>query len=156
MRKTRLLQKGATYHVIARANRREMILESAQMKEVFIGVVRRAKLKYRFKLENFTVMGNHFHFIVRPCDEECLSRIMQWILGVFAMTYNRRFGLTGHVWGERFKSWILSSLQEYLKVFNYIDNNPVSAKLVEQADAWIYGGAGQRRRGDLSLVDAPM
>lgn len=36
------------------------------MKELFLSVVKRAKGKYDFRLENLCVMGNHFHFIIKP------------------------------------------------------------------------------------------
>src|SRR5512133_313133 len=100
MRRPRELRTGARYHVTARANRKEMILDSIAMKELFLSVVKRAKKKYDFRLENFCVMGNHFHFIIRPGQGTSLSAIMRWILSVFAMAYNKIMGLTGHVWGE--------------------------------------------------------
>ena len=53
MRKSRILQDGARYHVIARANRKEMILDSGAMKDLFLETVARAKQKYDFKIENF-------------------------------------------------------------------------------------------------------
>jgi REP element-mobilizing transposase RayT len=50
------LRDGGRYHVIARANRKEMILESTVMKDVFLETVARAKKKYDFRIENFCVM----------------------------------------------------------------------------------------------------
>jgi putative transposase len=69
--------------VTARANRKEMILDTNAMKELFLSVVKRAKEKYDFRLENFYIMGNHF--IIQPIRGESLSAIMQWILSVSAM-----------------------------------------------------------------------
>lgn len=129
-------------------------MESRAMKEIFIGVLKRAKLKYRFQLKDFTIMGNHVHFIVKPEDEECLSRIMQWILGVFAMTYNRIMGLTGHVWGERFKSRIITDFADFLRTLGYIDANPVRIGLVATPEDWPYGGPGFRKRDKDRLMDA--
>src|SRR5512145_2652656 len=109
MRRVRELKEGARYHVTTRANRKEMILDDSAMKELFLSVVKRAKARYSFRLENFCVMGNHFHFIIQPNRGVSLSAIMQWILSVFAMAFNRLLGLTGHVWGCRFFSRILDS-----------------------------------------------
>jgi putative transposase len=110
MRKPRELRAGARYHVTARANRKEMILDRGAMKELFLSVVRRAKLKYDFRIENFCIMGDHFHLIIQPGRGESLAAIMRWILSVFAMTYDRVQGLTGHIWGCRFFSRIIESL----------------------------------------------
>ncbi len=153
MRKPRELQDGARYHVTARANRKEMILDSGSMKELFLSVVKRAKQKYRFRIENFCIMGNHFHFIVQPAKRESLSAIMRWIMSVFAMAYNRIRNFTGHVWGSRFFSRIISGLREFMHVFGYIDDNPVKACLVADRRTWRYGGLGHIREGCREILD---
>jgi putative transposase len=90
-----MLRIGATYHVIAHMNRRELILNSQETKSMFLEVVRREKSRHSFSLKNFCIMGNHIHFMIEPAHDESLSRIMQWILSVFAAQYNRRFHLMG-------------------------------------------------------------
>jgi putative transposase len=156
MRKPRLrqLQDGARYHVTARANRKEMILENKAIKELFLWVVKRAKAKYSFRLENFCIMGNHFHFLIRPLNGESLSAIMRWILSVFAMAYNKIMGLTGHVWGCRFFSRIIVSLREYLQLFEYIDDNSVKAGQTRDRRQWRWGGLWHDRNGRRDLVEA--
>ncbi|MBN2874189.1 MAG: transposase, partial [Spirochaetales bacterium] len=154
MRKPRILRDGSLYHVTARANRKEMILDSEDMKELFLEVMQRAKAKFAFRLENFCIMGNHFHFLIRPEGKTNLSRLMQWILSVFAMTYNRIHGLTGHVWGERFFSKIIAGFSEFLRVHSYVDANPVEASQVENRRDWRYGGLWHHRAGITELCAA--
>lgn len=155
MRRPRQLEEGARYHVTARANRKEMILDPSCIKELFLSVVRRAKAKYNFRLENFCIMDNHFHFVIQPGRGESLSAIMRWILSVFAMAYNKIMGLTGHVWGDRFFSRIISTVRELLQIFEYIDNNPVKANRVKDCRQWRWGGLWQHRMGCRELVEAP-
>jgi putative transposase len=155
MRTPRQLQEGARYHVTARANRKEMILESSVIKELFITVLKRAKGKYDFRLENFCILGNHFHLVIKPGPGESLSSIMQWIMSVFAMAYNKIRGISGHVWGNRFFSRIISSLRELLQVFDYIDNNPVKSNQVDDRRKWRWGGLWHYRAGSRELIDAP-
>lgn len=153
MRKPRELKDGARYHVTARANRKEMILETKKMKELFLSVVKRAKRKYDFRIENFCIMGNHFHFIIVPGKGESLSAIMRWLLSVFAMAFNRVSGFTGHVWGERFFSRIISGFQSLVQVFKYIDDNPVMANRVNNGRDWLFGGLWHHRSGCREIVD---
>ena len=150
----RQLQEGARYHVTARANRKEMILNMSAMKELFLSVVKRAKAKYEFRLENFCIMGNHFHLVIQPGRGESLSAIMRWIMSVFAMAYNKIKGFTGHVWGCRFFSRIIASLWELLQAFEYVDNNPVKAGQVEDRREWRWGGLWHVRTGRRDLVEA--
>lgn len=153
MRKPRELQNGAVYHVTARVNRGEMILDEKGMKDLFLHVLARARAKYRFRVENFCVLGNHIHLMIRPGERESLSRIMQWILSVFAMAFNRLHGYTGHVWGCRFFSRIMKSFIQFAKVFEYIDKNPVEANRVETARDWRHGGLWHHRHGLRGIVD---
>lgn len=155
MRKRRELLTGAYYHVGARVNRKEMIFHSSGTKELFLDVVERAKGRFDFRLDNFCIMGNHYHFIIQPGNTENLSKIMQWIMSVFAISYNKLHKLTGHVWGDRFFSHILSNIREYLRAFDYIDNNPVKAGLVKEKSSWIFGGLYHRCQGRWDIIDPP-
>jgi putative transposase len=155
MRMPRILREGARYHVYARANRKEMIFASDVAKELFLAALMEAKVKFNFRIENFVIMGNHIHFIICPEFGASLSVIMKWLLGVFAIRYNKYFKLTGHVWGERFHSHIIESIREYLAIFKYIDGNPFVAKLVERMDDWLYGRFHLRERGCEGLLSYP-
>jgi putative transposase len=130
-----------------------MILEEPRTKALFLDVVAKAKQRYAFRIENFTIMGNHIHLMIKPEKGVSLSRIMQWILSVFAQAYNKINGLTGHVWGERFFSRIMHTLNEYLRTFDYIDENPVKAGLVTFGFDWAFGGLYYRQRGIGGLID---
>jgi len=153
MRKPRQLQNGAHYHVSARANRQEMILRQDSCKELFLDVVRRAKKKFPFRIENFCVMENHFHFIIQPQRSVSLSAVMQWIMSVFAMAWNRKHGLTGHVWGQRFFSRVIQSMRDFLQVLEYIDRNPVLGGLVATPVDWPYGGCLHRSQSNWDILD---
>jgi Transposase and inactivated derivatives len=122
-------------------------MDSHVLKVLFEDILARAKQKYDFDIINFVIMGNHFHIIIKPGKQECLSKIMQWIMSVFAMNYNRQYDCWGHFWGGRFISRIIESLQQYLRIFEYIDNNPVKAGLVNSRTEWKYGGLAHHRQG---------
>ncbi len=100
-------------------------------------------------------MGNHFHFIIQPSRGTSLSSVMQWILSVFAMAFNKLLGLTGHVWGCRFFSRILENLREFIMAFIYIDNNPIKACKVYDSWKWPWGGSWHNRVGRRDLVESP-
>jgi len=155
MRQPRKLEKGARYHIIARVNRRELILDSGEMKLFFLDVVKKAKDKYDFSVINFCIMGNHVHFIIRPGEKENLSDIMRWILSVFAMRYNRLHNVIGHVWYDRFKSVILGDIRQFLKTFLYIMENPVKAGIVKHAEEFEHNGIWYLKRRIYGLIEPP-
>lgn len=155
MRKKRELVIGARYHVISRANRKEMIFNSPQIKEMFLKVIRKAKIKYNFSILNFCIMGNHFHLIIQPNDDQNLSRIMQWILSVFAVRFNRFFNYQGHVWYDRFTSKVIKSFHQYLLTFLYIARNPVRAKITLNPTDYPYNGISFLQKGILDILERP-
>lgn len=155
MRKRRDLVTGAYYHVVSRANRKEMIFNSPEIKEMFLEVIRRAKKKFCFSITNFCIMGNHFHLIIQPHTGESLSKIMQWILSVFALKFNRFFNYTGHVWYDRFTSKVIRSFHQYLITFLYIAKNPIRAKIVENPLDYEYNGIRFFQKGILDILERP-
>lgn len=155
MRRPRHLIDGAEYHVIARTNRGEFILRDDAVKDLLLEVFKEAHQKYRFTVRDFSIMDNHFHFMMRPGRGESLSRIMQWVLSVFAIRFNRRYGLFGHVWYDRFKSKVVSSLMQWLATLLYIQENPVRAGLVSDRTEYRYSGLNRIRSSDFSVVSKP-
>lgn len=143
------------YHVVARANRGEFILDSFLMKEMMIDVLRRARKKYSFKLKHFCIMGNHIHLLIEPQGKTTISRIMQWILSVFALKFNRIFGYHGHVWYDRFKSRIIEGFRQFWKTFEYISKNPVKAKVCQCVSKYDYCGIKFIQENRFDLVDPP-
>ncbi len=156
MRKARQIKPGAYYHVTARVNNKEFLLQKDTAKALFERVLVRAKYKFAFESDTFVIMGNHFHLLIKPHHSEKLSKIMQWIMSVYAMAYNRLTGRTGHFWGSRFFSRIITTFDEYSHIFQYIELNPVKEGLVESPWQWRYGGAFYRLSGHYgSFIDTP-
>lgn len=155
MRKPRIIRRGATYHVVARANRQEFIFHRAIIKQLFLETVSDARGKYSFHITNMCIMSNHVHLVIRPEKAASLSRIMQWILGVFAMRYNRELGLKGHVWYDRFKSKVVESLRQFLATFLYVCDNPLRAGLVDEGQEYRYCGRRLMRDGPVGAIDSP-
>ena len=155
MRKPREIYLNAEYHVTAKINRGEFALESREVKNLFLSIVSRAKKKHSFRIRHFVVMSNHIHFLIKPGEEESLSRIMQWILGVFAVCYNKQFNLQGHVWYDRFKSKVIESYRQLIATFKYICENPVKANIVETPKEYEYGGLWFILNRDFELIEPP-
>ncbi|MBN1410635.1 MAG: transposase [Spirochaetales bacterium] len=155
MRKRRKIVNGARYHVTARANRGEFIFNSKRIKELFLKTVKRARKKYKFSITTFCIMSNHVHFIIQPMKNHSLSRIAQWILATFAINFNIIFHLKGHVWYDRFHSWVINNFREFLQTFIYITDNPVKAGITKNPTDYKYNGIIQLKKGFYDILDPP-
>jgi putative transposase len=153
MRSLRVLQDNATYHVTSQIDHGAMALAGAEVKNMFLDFIEKAKKKFGFKLWNFTVMDNHIHFLIKPGKSGSLSKIMQWLKCNFAKKWNKEHNTKGHVWGERFFSRIIRDEQDFTRTSGYIDENPVKANLTKEAKDWIFGGLFHKLRRIVGLVD---
>jgi putative transposase len=131
-----------------------MELDDEEIKLLFLAIVEQAKKKFGFKLWNFTVMGNHIHFLIRPDAGVSLSTIMQWIKCNFAKKWNKMHGVKGHFWGERFFSRVIKDEADFERTSACIDENPVKAGLAGAAGDWRFGGLFDRLWGLFGLADA--
>jgi putative transposase len=130
-----------------------MYLLDPRFKKLFLSFVGKAKRKFHFRLRDFCIMGNHIHLSIKPGKDGNLSEIMQWIKCNFAKAWNKANGRKGHVWGERFYSRIISGITDFLRVREYIADNPVKAGLVERAAEWMFGSLYHRLHRLTSLLD---
>ena len=153
MRRNRVLIDKAEYHVTAKINRGEKIFLIQESRELFLDIIKRAQKKFSFSLKNFCIMGNHIHLLIKPGKNESLSKIMQWILSIFARLWNKRHNLSGHLWGDRFFSRIIASFIDFIRVCLYIDNNPVAAGLVKKPEQWKHGGLWHHKKGLTEIVN---
>jgi putative transposase len=96
-------------------------------------------------------MGNHIHFILQPSQKANLSKIMQWVLSIFARKYNKLHNFKGHVWYDRFKSRILADIFEYINAYLYVMRNPVEAGLVKSPADYVYNGITFMLKGMMDL-----
>jgi len=81
------------------------------------------------------LMTNHFHLVletVRPL----LSAGMQRLNGRYAGWFNRKYGRTGHLFGDRFGARVVESDSYLAEVCTYVINNPVRAGLCAHPADW--------------------
>jgi REP element-mobilizing transposase RayT len=150
-RKRREVLDNATYHVASRVNYKEMRLEEWIIKDKFLEIVEKVEGMYTFTLINFVIMDNHFHLLIKVEKGAELPRIMQQIKCKFARWLNKEHNQTGHVWGERYFSTIITSEEQFWREFNYQDENPRRAKIAAGTGSWSFSGEYFHRSGRLAL-----
>jgi len=152
MRKKRKLIEGAAYHVTSRTNDKVRVFDSNLGRKIMLLVIEDAKEKYAFTLHNFCIMPTHIHLLITPASGTSISRIIQWIKTHSAKRWNCIHGSTDHLWGERFFSRPVKDLREFFNVYNYIDQNAVTAGLVNNAQDWEASGAYHIANGISGLI----
>ena len=140
MRQKRKLKDGAVYRCTGTINRFKNELVDDVAKTIFLDLLNDCKLLFDYELYDFSIQDNRVILVIKPLGKQELWKIMQYLLGVFAMRFNKHFKYHGHVWYDRFKSEIISSPDEVKKIQSELDDFPVENKLVEKARNYIFGG----------------
>ncbi|MDR2900366.1 MAG: transposase [Treponema sp.] len=153
MRKKREFFEGSFYHVTSRTNDKIRVFENRLGQKILLMILEEAKDRFRFILTNFCIMPTHFHLLIQPPKEICLSVIMQWIKNQSAKRWNRIHGSTDHLWGNRYFARAIKTQQEYDYVMNYIDQNPVVAGLSISPSDWKASGAFYKSHNIEGLID---
>lgn len=132
-RKIRVEYRGAIYHVMSRGNRRENICRGDRDRAEFQRALSEVCVRTDWQIHAWVVMPNHFHLLVETPRANLVAG-MKWLLGTYTMRFNRRHGLTGHLFAGRYKALPVDPVEgSYLRtVADYIHLNPAKAKLLSR------------------------
>ena len=89
----------------------------------------------------WVVMPNHVHLLILP--KTPLPMLMRWLKGSTARGANRILGRTGQpFWQDESYDHYLRNSRQVNRTIAYIEENPVSAGLVDSAEHWRWSSAG--------------
>ena len=130
-RPLRIEYPGAIYHVLSRGDRREAIVRDDRDRSLLLEILARTCGRTAWEIHAYCLMSNHFHFVVET-PRSNLSTGMQWLLGSYTQRFNRRHGLSGHLFGGRYKALLVDGREGgYLRrVCDYVHLNPVRAGMI--------------------------
>ena len=134
-RALRIEYPGAVYHVTARGNERRDIFRDDDDREQFLRFLGDAVMRFGWILTDYTLMTNHFHLVLET-PRPNLSRGMQWLGGIYAAWFNRKYGRSGHLFGGRFHAFLVEKEAYYLELLRYVVLNPVRAKIVARPEEY--------------------
>ena len=132
-RPLRIEYPGAYYHVMSRGNAGENIFPGRKDKERLLEYLAKAVDQYTIVIHTYCLMSNHYHLLMET-PQANLSSAMQWLNVSYAVSYNRRHGRNGHLFGGRFKALLIDAEAYLTHLSRYIHLNPVRAKMVRRPE----------------------
>ena len=91
---------NSTYFVTASVARKQHLLQSTRMADLFTDVLYHYRSEHKYLLHEFVVMPNHFHLLITPLLT--LERALQLIKGGFSYRARRELGISGEIWQTSF------------------------------------------------------
>lgn len=153
-RNPRNFQNGFIYHVLNRGNSKKVVFHNTTDYRGFLKLIEDSKKDYAIDIFAYCLMPNHFHLIVRPRIAEHLSKWMHKLMVNHVQRYRIFYQSSGHIWGDRFKHFIIQQDEHFLIALRYVERNPVRSNLVPSAKDWMWSSFRERmKRTSNSLID---
>ena len=124
--------------------------------QAFIELLRAASRRVAMDVFAACLMPNHFHLVLRPCEDAGLARWMHWLSTSHVRRHQRRYQSVGRIWQGRFKAFPIQQDDHLLTVMRYVERNALRANLVQRAEQWPWGSAAWRNRGEPLLTSSPV
>ena len=128
---------GGLYHVIGRGLERRKVFNQGVDKLDFLDRLGSNLSRYHCQCIAWALMSNHYHLLIRT-GADPLSRMMQALLGGYATSYNKRYGRSGYLFQNRFKSILCDEENYFLELVRYIHLNPLKADMVKDFNSLSY------------------
>jgi len=138
VRQRRLYYDNAVYHVTFRGNNKQRIFDNDENKKDFLISLAKFKSRYGFKVYGLCLMDNHGHLVIEVGARFDISKTMQAVLLSYSFKFRRKHNYVGHVFQGRFGSSVVHDDRYILECIDYIHNNPVRAKMVEDPEKYAW------------------
>lgn len=150
-RPPRIEYPGALYHVISRGNHRQRIFRAPADYTRYCDFLAQYQQQHSFTLHAYVLMPTHVHLLVEMGPTP-LAKIMQGLQQSYALYFNRRYGLVGHLFQGRYKALLCQKNAYLLELVRYLHLNPVRGGLTKSPQAYRWSShdiylQGQSRSG---------
>ena len=126
-----VLTNKSLFHVTWQCHNREFHLQHDWAKKKYYDLLLKYKDKYHIKIFSYCFMSNHPHITGYVDDKKNLSDFFRIVNALFARFYNKIMNRRGQLVMDRFKSPVIETQPDLLKVMYYIDLNPKRARMVK-------------------------
>jgi len=136
----RVVAEGMLHHITQRGNRGQPTFFFDDDYQAYLNLMAEWCGKYEVDIWAYCLMPNHIHLIAVPEKAENLRLAIGEAHRRYTRRINFREGWRGHLWQERFSSFVMDA-RYLVACVRYIENNPVRAKLAKSPDKWPWSSA---------------
>ena len=91
-----------------------------------------------FQIYAYCFMTNHVHLVLKEKELRDISLIMKRILTKYSRWYNIKYGRTGALIANRYKSVPVEVDEYFLNLIRYVHQNPIKAGIVKNIEDYKY------------------
>ena len=136
-RKPRIKSNTGIYHIMLRGVNRQLIFEDDEDRERFWQTLKNYKSRSGYEVYGYCLMDNHVHLLM-GFKEEDIAIAMKRIIVSYVYYYNLKYGRTGHLFQDRYKSQPVENDEYLLTSLRYIHRNPIEENLCEKPEGYVW------------------
>ena len=141
-------QELRTFFITAVTANRRRLFQIESNAELLLNLFNEDRVKDRYQLHAFVIMPDHIHLLITPAPDISIEKALQYIKGGFSFRLKSKLD----VWQSGFTKRRIEDAQDYTNHGNYIHENPVRARLCEQATDFPYSSSA----GKFPIDPAPV
>ncbi len=145
-RMARLVVPGYPHHVTQRGNRRQKTFFCDDDYRYYTELLSEYCREYGTEVWAYCLMPNHVHLVMVPSEEDGLRATLGEVHRRYTRHVNFRKGWRGHLWQERFHSFVMDEAY-LLATVRYVERNPVVARLCREPADWRWSSATAHFKG---------
>jgi len=123
------------FHVSARSVAGSQIFVDDADRRVFLRLLRLWGQRQAWNCHAFSILSTHYHLVLETTRAN-LSAGLDGLNGRYARHFNKRHGLFGHVFAERFSARLIDGDEYLYDACEYVLLNPVKAGLCDRSEEW--------------------
>lgn len=154
-RSPRIVIPKIPVNVTQRGNRQLDIFHDDEDKLFYMKRFMYYKRKYKVKLYAWCLMSNHIHFVLEPQRKTSLYKLFLCLNTSYVTYYNKKYGISGKLFGNRFFSCLLDD-EHFYNTLRYVELNPIRANICTGVEDYYWTSAhehlGKRSRFYLSRL----
>jgi putative transposase len=139
---------GVSLHVRQRGNNRCAVFGDDEDYEFYLLMLRSAAARHDVAVHGFSLMTTHTHLQITPSTEIGASAAMKELGVRYVLYFNRRYQRVGTLWTGRFRAKPIDDERYWVTCLRYIEQNPVRANIVVQADQYRWSSYRAHAFGD--------
>lgn len=134
---------GWTYFVTTKSWENTFWFQAIKAAQIVVGKMLEYRASGNYLLHDFVLMPNHLHLILTP-DASTLEKCLQLIKGGSSFEIHKLRGSKSEIWQSGFHESRVRNWKEYQTKRDYVNFNPVAAKLVERPEDWEFSSASRK------------
>ena len=117
-------REGALYYVTCRALPEQKLFKDEEDYRAYLALLKGYQQQFGFKLFAFVLLPDHLHLCLELTTDTTISTVMHAINSRYVKYVGKRYGLTGHLFQERFRLTLIEKAPSLLRITGYLHTHP--------------------------------